>query len=115
MIDSISSARASWDRIDSAAFCCGEATARRGAKSDAVTSVERRNAAGARRNKTRRAGVFWAAGSSKGSPVVPLRASPSSCPQPKMPPAQRVNPVPTRSSATTLFASDQSKAAEAIR
>ena len=55
-------------------------SARRDAKSDAVTSVERRNEAGARPHATLRAGGFCVAGSSKGSTVVPatgLRPSPA--------------------------------------
>src|SRR5437016_2893342 len=46
-------------------------SARRDAKSDAVTSVERRNNAGARPRTTLRAGGFCVAGSSTGSLVVP--------------------------------------------
>jgi hypothetical protein len=44
-------------------------SARRDAKSDTVPSVERRNAAVARRDATRRAGAFRAAGASKDLPV----------------------------------------------
>jgi hypothetical protein len=53
------------------------------------TSVERGDEAGARRNTTQRAGEFCIVGSSKGSPVVPLRASPFFCPRRKIPSAQR--------------------------
>jgi len=43
-------------------------------------TVEHGNAAGARRNATRRAGVFCVVGSSKGLPVLPIRAAPFSRP-----------------------------------
>ena len=53
------------------------------------TSVERRNKAGVRPRATRRAGGFCVTGSSKGSPVVPLRASPFFCPRRKILSVQR--------------------------
>ncbi len=52
------------------------------------TSVERRNKAGVRPRATQRAGGFCVVGSSKGSPVVPLRASPFSCSRRKILSAQ---------------------------
>jgi len=54
-------------------------------------TVERGDAAGACWNATRRAGVFCAAGLSKGLPVFPIRAAPFSCPRHKIPPAQWFN------------------------
>src|ERR1051326_6240471 len=63
--------RATWDQIKSAALRCGEAI-RQGPREERIgNTVERGDAAGDHRNATRRAGVFWVVGSSKGLPVFP--------------------------------------------
>ncbi len=92
--------RASCDRIEPAALRCGVAirlpslklrqargiqggpklrssVGRQEPREERIgNTVERGDTAGARRHATRRAGEFCVLGASKGSPVVPLRASP---------------------------------------
>jgi len=70
---------------------CDEAIRQEPREERIGNTVERGDAAGARRNPTRRAGVFCAASSSKGLPVLPIRAAPFSCSRHKIPPAQRLN------------------------
>jgi len=70
---------------------CGEAIRQEPSEERIGNTVEDGDTAGARRNATRRAGVFCVVGSSKGLPVLPIRAAPFSCPRRKIPPAQRFN------------------------
>jgi hypothetical protein len=63
--------RPNWDQIESAALRCGEAICQEPREGRIGNTVERGDTAGVRRNATRRAGVFCAVGSSKGSPVFP--------------------------------------------
>ena len=58
--------------------------------SNAGPLVEPGDAAGDRQTATRRAAVFCAVGSSKGSSVSPIRPSPFSCPRHKIPAAQAI-------------------------
>jgi hypothetical protein len=77
--------------MESTALRCGEVIRQNPREERIGNTVERGDTAGARRNATRRAGVFCAVGSSKGLPVLPIRAAPFSCPRHKIPPAQRFN------------------------
>jgi len=90
--------RASWDQIEATALRSGGAIRQEPREGRIGNTVERGDAAGARRNATRRAGVFCVVGSSKGLPVFPIRAAPFSCPRHKIPPAQRFNLALTCSS-----------------
>ena len=63
--------RASWDQIETTALRSGEAIRQKPREERIGNTVERGDATGARRNATRRAGVFCVVGSSKGLPVFP--------------------------------------------
>ena len=63
--------RASWGQIGSTALRCGEVIRQEPREERIGNTVERGDAAGTRRNATRRAGVFCVVGSSKGLPVFP--------------------------------------------
>ena len=78
------------------ALRCGEVIRQEPREGRIGNTAECGDAAGARRNVTRRAGVFCVVGSSKGSPVFPIRASPFSCPRHKIPPAQAIPPRKVR-------------------
>jgi len=69
---------------------CGEVIRQEPREGRIGNTVERGDAAGARRNATRRAGVFCVMGSSKGLPVFPDTGCAFLLPTPQNPPGAAV-------------------------